>query len=83
LSYIATIIYSAFGVDWTYGGVFNAASKTDKDQLSNFMLDKFPGLIKDIKPMKVRLFGGLDSINDGTQYMTDGKVSAEKIIFKF
>ena len=46
---------------------------------------KVPGLVKDgkIKPLPIKLWeGGLDRILAGLQYMKEGKVSAEKIVYK-
>ena len=48
-------------------------------------LKKVPGLIKDglIKPPKIKVWeGGLDAIPEGLAYMREGKVSAEKIVYK-
>lgn len=36
-----------------------------------------------LRPMKVHLWdGGLEKINDGFQYMIQGRVSAEKLVFR-
>ena len=48
-------------------------------------LTKVPALVSAgaIKPNPVKLWpGGLDAINDGLQYMREGKVSAEKIVYR-
>ena len=60
------------------------ASPEDKGQLASF-LKKVPGLVAEgkIKPNAVKVWdGGLNAINDGLQYMREGKVSTEKIVYQ-
>lgn len=48
-------------------------------------LEKVPGLVSSgaIKPNPVKLWeGGLESVNDGLQYMREGKNSGEKIVYR-
>lgn len=48
-------------------------------------LTKVPGLVKagQIKPLPIKFFeGGLAAIPEGFQYMREGKVSAEKIVYR-
>ena len=48
-------------------------------------LKKVPGLVKEglVKPLPVKLWeGGLSAVPDGLQYMREGKVSAEKIVYR-
>ena len=48
-------------------------------------LKKLPQLVLDgaVKPLPVKLWeGGLDEIHAGLQYMCEGKVSAEKIVYR-
>ena len=48
-------------------------------------LTKLPELVKSgaVKPNPIKLWpGGLDSVNDGLQFMREGKVSAEKIVYR-
>jgi len=48
-------------------------------------LSKLGGLVKEgsVKPNKVKLWeGGLESCKDGFQYMREGKVSGEKIVYR-
>lgn len=48
-------------------------------------LKKLPTLAKEgaIKPLPIKLWeGGLTAIPDGLQYMREGKVSAEKIVYR-
>lgn len=48
-------------------------------------LKKVPQLVKDgaVKAPAIKLWeGGLEVIPDGLQYMREGKVSAEKIVYR-
>ena len=48
-------------------------------------LKKLPALVKEakIKPLPIKLWeGGLAAVPDGLQYMREGKVSAEKIVYR-
>ena len=48
-------------------------------------LKKVPGFVKEglIKPNPVKYWpGGLDAIKDGLEFMKEGKVSAEKIVYR-
>ncbi|TBU35546.1 GroES-like protein [Dichomitus squalens] len=80
-----TIIYSALGRAYTYAtGQHASAVPEDRAQIVEF-LKKVPGLVKDgqIKPLPIKLWeGGLGSIPAGLQYMKEGKVSAEKIVYR-
>ena len=57
----------------------------DRVQLIEYLRNTLPehlhrGLIR---PMKARLWdGGLEKIHDGFQYMIQGRVSAEKLVFR-
>lgn len=56
----------------------------DREQMARF-LKKVPQLVKDgvVKPPAIKLWeGGLEVIPDGLQYMREGKVSAEKIVYR-
>ena len=80
---IATLIYTALGRDFTLGSFF-PASKEDRAQIAEF-LTKVPELVKagTLKPNPVKLWeGGLEGIEAGLRYMKEGKVSAEKIVYK-
>ena len=49
-----------------------------------FMKNKLPGLVKDgsVKPINIKLWQGvISAIPEGLQYMRDGKVSAEKLVY--
>ncbi|CAE6502805.1 unnamed protein product [Rhizoctonia solani] len=59
------------------------ASPHDRQHMASWM-PKIEELIAsgNVKPNPVKLWpGGLASVNDGFQYMRDGKVSAEKIVY--
>lgn len=80
-----TLIYTALGRTFSLGPQSNyPASQEDHGHMANF-LKKVPQLVKEglIKPNKIRLWeGGLNAIPDGLQYMREGKVSAEKIVYR-
>ena len=48
-------------------------------------MQRVPGLVKDgkLKPAPIKKFkGGLDRVySDGYKYLTEGKVSAERVVF--
>lgn len=80
----ATLIYTSLGRTFKFAGNDYPASAEDKAQLVSF-LKKVPQLVKDgqIKANPIKLWeGGLASISDGLQYMREGKVSAEKIVYR-
>ena len=48
-------------------------------------LTKLPQLVKDglVKPLPIKFWErGLTAVPDGLQYMREGKVSAEKIVYR-
>ena len=60
------------------------AKPEDRAQIAAF-LKATPQLVKvgAVKPPKIKLWeGGLAAIPEGFQYMRDGKVSAEKIVYR-
>jgi len=75
-----TIIFAAYGFEFRSFGLNDG----DRRELSAF-LQKVPGLVKDrkIKPPPIKKFeGGLEKVcSDGYKYFTDGKVSAERVVF--
>ncbi|KAI0636514.1 GroES-like protein [Trametes polyzona] len=81
---IPTIIYTALGRAFDFGpGKHMPVSDEDRDHMVEF-LKKVPQLVKDgaIKPPAIKYWdGGLAAIPDGLQYMREGKVSAEKIVY--
>ncbi|KAI0807670.1 GroES-like protein [Fomes fomentarius] len=80
-----TLLYTAQGRAFDFGPDRHfPASLEDKDQIVQF-LKKFPKLASDraIKPLPIKFWeGGLQAIPDGLQYMREGKVSAEKIVYR-
>lgn len=60
------------------------ASPEDRAHMAQF-LKKVPGFVSAglIKPNPVKLWeGGLNGINDGLNYMREGKNSGEKIVYR-
>ena len=80
---LVTVIYTSLGRPFTlYKPV--AAAPEDRTHMAAF-LKKVPDLVKSgaVKPNPVKLWdGGLDAVNDGLQYMRDGKNSGEKIVYR-
>ena len=81
-----TLAYTTLGRPVTFGGgaAHFPASEEDRSHMAQF-LKKTPELVKkgQIKPNPTKLFdGGLAGINAGFQYMIDGKVSGEKIVYR-
>lgn len=79
-----TLLYTCHGRAFSYGTrAHYPASPEDRAHMANF-LKKLPELVKNgtIKPNPVKKWeGGLEAIKDGLQYMQDGKVSGEKIVY--
>ncbi|OSD08389.1 GroES-like protein [Trametes coccinea BRFM310] len=84
VKFFPTLIYTALGRAFDFGPSTRfPVSPEDRAQIVEF-LKKVPQLIKDgaIKTPPVKLWeGGLAAIPDGLQYMREGKVSAEKIVY--
>ena len=80
-----TIIYSSLGRAYTYAtGQHAPAVPEDRVHMAQF-LKKVPQFVQEgkIKPLPIKLWdGGLAAIPDGFQYMREGKVSAEKIVYR-
>lgn len=79
-----TVIYTALGRAFAWPWADYPVSDEDRAHMVQF-LKKVPVLLKDgsIKPVPVKLWeGGLGAIPDGLQYMREGKVSAEKIVYR-
>ena len=80
-----TLLYTALGRAFDFGpDTQYPASLEDKAQIVQF-LKKLPQLVLEgaVKPLPVKLWeGGLEAIPDGLQYMREGKVSAEKIVYR-
>ncbi|KAH9951701.1 GroES-like protein [Amylocystis lapponica] len=77
---IPTLVYTSLGRTFSIGPITFTASPDDKAHLV-----KVPQLISEgkIVPNKVKVWdGGLSAVKDGLQYMREGKVSAEKIVYR-
>ncbi|KAI0665297.1 GroES-like protein [Cubamyces menziesii] len=85
VEFFPTLIYTALGRAFDFGPSKRfPVSPDDREQIVEF-LTKVPQLVKDgaIKPPSIKLWeGGLAAIPDGLQYMREGKVSAEKIVYR-
>ena len=81
----ATLVYTALGRAFTFrAGSQFPVSEEDRAHMAAF-LKKVPQLVKDgaVKPLPIKLWeGGLAAVPDGLQYMREGKVSAEKIVYR-
>ena len=61
------------------------ADPDDRLQLIEYLRTTLPDHLRRglLRPMKVHLWdGGLEKITDGFQYMIQGRVSAEKLVFR-
>jgi len=79
----STFFYYVFGTPWMLGDIQMSANLGDQLQVSKFMVEKLPKLIKDgtLKPQKLKLFeGGLEELYKGLEYMMSGQVNAEKVV---
>ncbi|EIW60398.1 GroES-like protein [Trametes versicolor FP-101664 SS1] len=85
VQFILTLIYTSLGREFGFGpGSHYPVSSEDRAQMVEF-LKKVPQIVKDgaVKPPAIKLWeGGLGAIIDGLQYMREGKVSAEKIVYR-
>ncbi|KEP53701.1 putative zinc-binding oxidoreductase ToxD [Rhizoctonia solani 123E] len=78
-----TLLYTALGRSFEWPKVKFPASPEDRAYMASWM-PKLEELITrgQIKPNPVKLWpGGLAAVNEGFQYMREGKVSAEKIVY--
>ncbi|KAL1947847.1 hypothetical protein VTO73DRAFT_13571 [Trametes versicolor] len=85
VEFIPILIYTALGRAFDFGPTMHfPVFPDDREQMARF-LKKVPRLVKDgvVKPPAIKLWeGGLEAIPDGLQYMREGKVSAEKIVYR-
>ncbi|KAI0371635.1 GroES-like protein [Pilatotrama ljubarskyi] len=75
----STLIYSALGRAY-----WETPDPADRAHMVKF-LKKVPALVKQgaIKPLPIKFWeGGIDAITDGLQYLREGKVSGEKIVYR-
>ncbi|KAB5590280.1 Zinc-binding oxidoreductase ToxD [Ceratobasidium theobromae] len=78
-----TLIYTALGRAFDWPNIHFPASAEDRAHMASWM-PKLEKLVAagQIKANPVKLWpGGLAAVNDGFQYMREGKVSAEKIVY--
>lgn len=81
----STIVYTVFGRPIKYGTFDNCGEPTPQDKaLWEKYLTMLPELLSSgkIRPNKVRELGGFDSILTGFQEQQEGKVRAEKLVYK-
>ncbi|KAI0732105.1 GroES-like protein [Fomitopsis betulina] len=79
-----TLVYTALGRPFSMLGQDYPICPEDRAHMAGF-LSKVPALVREkkIRPNKTRLWeGGLQAVSDGLQYMREGKVSAEKIVYR-
>ena len=77
------MIFTVFGRPINFASVQLQAVPQDKAHIVAF-LRKFPQLVRDgaLKPIPLRRWeGGFEGLQAGLQYMREGKVSAEKIVY--
>ncbi|KAH9934278.1 GroES-like protein [Fomitopsis serialis] len=83
---IPTLIYTALGRPFAIGPQAQyAAQPKDRAQIAGFF-KKMPDLVRNglLVPNRVKLWeGGMRAIPEGLQYMRDGRVSGEKIVYHF
>ncbi|KAH9928552.1 GroES-like protein [Epithele typhae] len=85
VAFKTTLIYTSLGREFTFAGTMHfPVSEEDRAHMVSF-LEKVPELVKSgaVKPLPIKAWeGGLDGLADGLQYMREGKVSAEKIVYR-
>ncbi|KAK6846352.1 hypothetical protein PG987_001540 [Apiospora arundinis] len=81
----STIAYSVFGRPLKYGDFDNYGGETPADKA---FWEKYLALLPEylesgrVKPNKVKEFGGFEDIQKGFEIHAQGKVSAEKLVYK-
>jgi hypothetical protein len=81
----STIVYTVFQRELKYGAFDNCGEETPEDKkFWEKYLSMLPEYLKTgkIKPNKVRELGGLDDILRGFKEQQEGKVSAEKLVYR-
>ena len=79
------MLYSVFGRPYMMTGKTYDPDPTDRVQLIEYLRNTLPNHLRKglLRPMRAHLWeGGLEKINDGFQYMIQGRVSAEKLVFR-
>ncbi|TFK92536.1 GroES-like protein [Polyporus arcularius HHB13444] len=78
------MLYSVYGYSYTIASRQVPAVPEDRVHMVAF-LKKLPQLVRDgaLRPIPIKVWeGGLEGIQGGLQYMREGKVSAEKIVYR-
>ena len=78
-----TIVYTALGRPFALPTVKFPALPADREHMASW-IPKIKDLVDagQIKPNPVKVWpGGLEAVSEGLQYMRDGKVSGEKIVY--
>lgn len=81
----STIVYTVFQRTLKYGAFDNCGKETPEDKA---LWEKYLSLLPEylssgkIKPNRIREMGGLEQINDGFKEQQEGRVSAEKLVYK-
>ncbi|KAI1841814.1 hypothetical protein JX266_011991 [Neoarthrinium moseri] len=81
----STIVYTVFGRPLSYGAFDNIGGPTPQDKA---FWEKYLSLLPEylekgtIKPNRVRELGGIGDILKGFELQAQGKVSAEKLVYK-
>ncbi|KAI0376233.1 zinc-binding dehydrogenase [Hypomontagnella monticulosa] len=81
----STIVYTVFERPLKYGAFDNCGDATPQDRA---LWEKYLSLLPDllskgkVKPNRVRELGGIDDILAGFEEQQQGKVSAEKLVYK-
>lgn len=81
----STLVYTVFERPLSYGGFDNCGKPTPEDkQVWEKYLRWLPKMLQegDIKPNRIKEVGGLNDILTGFRLSEEGKVSAEKIIYR-
>lgn len=81
----STIVYTVFEKPLKYGSFDNCGDATPQDKAFwEKYLSQLPGWLEkgSIKPNRVKELGGLDDILSGFKLQEEGKVSAEKLVYK-
>ena len=82
---VASFLYTALGREFVWkAGMVVPQSLEDKNHHAAF-LKKLPQLVQEgvVKPLPIKVWeGGLKAIPDGLQWMREGNVSAQKIVYR-
>lgn len=81
----STIVYTVFERPLVYGAFDNCGPATPQDKAFwEKFLSQLPELLSSgkVKPNRIRELGGLEDIPKGFQLAQEGKVSAEKLVYK-